>query len=610
MTRSVPARSIQVNRRANDRVTRVQGSIGATGPDRGPFDRAVAHHRAHGEMVSILHDADVRLAVVGPPGRALAHGVAGRATVAMTGSDASRLELSAVADGCFDHGDAVAMVAEGSTMRSLTGDGQSRLLQWKGDDGATLVASSMASITAGVNCHVDRSWEDFLLGFGFLPDRRTLFENVTVSDVASEMTEPAGRRANVTVSHGPAIAPTETVEDDLLTVLESAVLRRAEGRDRHAVLLGGFDSALVCALLRRAGHEVSTFTYAFPDTPSMNQRNVDVLVERLGLDHHWVEIRPEDLDEGLRTLDRRLNHPSAQPHYQLHTVRACEVVRSAGFDLAFTGDGCDAAFLGYPTVNQRARLSSLLERIPSSAIRAGVAVAGAPRIEDRAGQVSRVTRSMLHAAALGWPASGHLPTRYLDERSLGRLRLGPAPTPAEPVADVRHRLAAAAGDLDPIRLAFHGQALSGASRVKIEGAVGFTGVSIYSPYNDARLKQMAAGIPTDQLRPGRSTAKSLGKSVLIDAVRRRGLLPDAVIDQPKQSPATSPIDAWLSGPLRPTVLEMLDGLPFEWDRRYVDTLLAPKALEELYRRKVTLSRHALQAVGLLVSYAAFTRRAG
>jgi hypothetical protein len=78
---------------------------------------------------------------------------------------------------------------------------------------------------------------------------------------------------------------------------------------------------------------------------------------------------------------------------------------------------------------------------------------------------------------------------------------------------------------------------------------------------------------------------------------------------PKQSPSTSPIDGWYAGPLRGVVDDLLAGLPFEYDRAYVDEILAPKRAEQVFRERVSLGRQAHQVIGLLCSYAAFARRA-
>jgi hypothetical protein len=90
-------------------------------------------------------------------------------------------------------------------------------------------------------------------------------------------------------------------------------------------------------------------------------------------------------------------------------------------------------------------------------------------------------------------------------------------------------------------------------------------------------------------------------------VLKSGLLPSEVVLQPKQSPTTSPIDYWYMGELKSAMLEIFEDLPFEWDRDYVLNLFEPKLAEELYRKRVSLSHHALQVVGLLASYAAFAR---
>jgi hypothetical protein len=177
------------------------------------------------------------------------------------------------------------------------------------------------------------------------------------------------------------------------------------------------------------------------------------------------------------------------------------------------------------------------------------------------------------------------------------------------VNQVRLRLAQGLEGVDPVRLAFHGNALTGQSRTKVEGAVAVSGVAQLSPFLHPRLRGWASRLPVELLRPAGSGAGEAGKAILLDTVRERGLLPEVVIDMPKQSPSDSPIDRWYAGPLRPIVHQMLDGLPFEYDRRYVDEILAPKRAEELYRERVSLGHHAFQAIGLLCSYAAFTGRA-
>jgi hypothetical protein len=54
----------------------------------------------------------------------------------------------------------------------------------------------------------------------------------------------------------------------------------------------------------------------------------------------------------------------------------------------------------------------------------------------------------------------------------------------------------------------------------------------------------------------------------------------------------------------------LEDLPFEWNRKYIETVLRSKMAENWYREKVANNSQTLQAIGLLASYASFNRVTG
>jgi hypothetical protein len=261
-------------------------------------------------------------------------------------------------------------------------------------------------------------------------------------------------------------------------------------------------------------------------------------------------------------------------------------------------------------VNQRARAVARLGSLPTPVLRATSQLLGRPFVERHLGHVARLSRSLLGNLALPEPARGHLPTRYLDDIALARLRRGSSPEQAETVDATRLRLAEAVRGLDATRRAFHGNGLTGQSKAKVEGAVASTGVAQFSPFLHPAVKGLATDLPLEALRPAGSRAGSAGKAVLVAMAREYDLLPEAVIAMPKQSPVDAPIDQWYAGPLRPLVNELLTGLPFAVNRDYIDEVLAPKWAEEVFRRRVSLGHHATQVIGLLCSYATFTRRAG
>jgi len=523
------------------------------------------------------------------------------------------LAVGTLLDGRDD--DLVAIGTAGDELVVASGRGNHRLFATTFPEGGTMVSSNLGVLARARDgdLAVDRGAEDFLLGFGFLPDDRTPYRGVVQL--------PPGQRAPLTDHAGAApvteppsataadVRSFDDTVDELHERFVQVVEAQAGRRTRHAVLLGGLDSALVAAALRRMGHEVAAYTFSFGD-PRYEQANVDHLARELGLDHTWVRLEPDHIFDGIERFRDVFPQPGAQPHYQVHTLLASERIRADGFHHVFSGDGCDAVFLGYPTVNTRARIVAGLDRLPRPVISGALRALESGVADRRLGHVARMGRSTLRSLQLPWPARGHLPTQYLDEHALARLRRGDQPVQDEPVAETRLRLARAVEQLDRTRLAFNGAALTGQSRAKVDGAVATTGVAQRSPYLDPGLRAFVAGLPTSFLRPEGSTAGSSGKAALVEMARRYRLLPDRIIDMPKQSPSDSPIDHWYMGALRGRVAALLGHLPFEVDRAYVDELLAPKRAEQLFRDRISLSHHALQPIGLLCSYASFTELAG
>jgi asparagine synthase (glutamine-hydrolysing) len=508
--------------------------------------------------------------------------------------------------------DFVVVLADLESGRLVAGttSGPYRLFR-RGDARRVIVSTSCAAVArSSPSPTVDRSYEDFFLAYGFHPDGRSPFAGVRSLPAGSVAVWPGSERHPVPAPRAVADRPDESVArggsesiDRLLGLLLEAVDAQAGASSQQAVLLGGFDSALVAALLTRTGRRVHTFTFGFCD-PTYEQRNVDVVGEFLGCEHTWVPITPDVIGEGLREFAHLYNQPVTQPHYLLHTLEASRTIRRFGFDRVFSGDGCDAAFFGYPTVNRRARGVALGARVPTPVVRGALAATDQRVLERRLGHVWRMGRGMLEDLVADPSVRGHLPFAIFGESSRRRLRRGPPPPQAETIAQIRRRLSAGLDPTDPARLALHGNGLPGQSTTKVEGAVAATGVVQASPFLDGRVRAFAQSFPTEAFRSERAPAGALGKELLVTMALEHELLPRGVVLQPKQSPVTSPVDAWYAGPLRGTVFHLLDGLPFDWDRAYVEDLLRPKLAERLYRRRV--DAHALRALGLLLAYAAFT----
>jgi asparagine synthase (glutamine-hydrolysing) len=592
----------------------VLGAVGVT-PERVDRLRVAAEQVASGGLRTLLDRDGSWLVRSDEASTVIGDAVRGTRALGLVGSAAyrhrDRTAEALSAPHAFAGVQELGVLAIDSThgwMVATAGPGNQSLFVAEAPEGGTVVGSNLGVVAAavGVAGELDRSAEDFLLGFGFLPDDRTVHPGVRVLRSTTLVVGPApsADTPQPLPTPVPEVSSFDQAVDVLFDLHMGAVEEQAAGSTSHAVLLGGFDSALVTASLRRLGHDVSTYTFGFGDR-TYEQRNVDVVTRTLGSEEHWVRITPETIGEGLTRFGDVFSQPGPQPHYQIHTLEASRRIRSDGFDHVFTGDGCDAVFLGYPMVNTRARLVATLGRAPRPLAQAALRSLSTPVADRHLGHVARMARSTLGNVVLGGAAAGHLPTRYLDDVALRRLRTGAPPAQDESVEQIRRRLAAAVSDLDRTRLAFHGNSLTGQSRVKVMGAVGGTGVAQSTPFTHPSVASFVASLPLEYLRPSGSSAGSSGKALLIEMARRHRLLPDEVIDMPKQSPVDSPIDRWYAGELRGDVLGLLDQLPFEWDRQYVEEILRPRPIEDLYRTKVSIGHHAFQAVGLLASYASF-----
>ena len=588
----------------------------------------------------IGHDlSDVsRRRVVAALGEGATELTVGDAWVAHVGGDRETLDVETLVDGVrltygcdaaspapsSDHeslldgvDDGVAALVTPSGTTVSCGRGHHQLFHTTLAGGGTAVGSGLHAVAAARDdLRIDRGHEDFALGFGFHPEGSTPYESVAAL--------PAGHRHRMTGSGITPAGATEPARSDpgelpgsfdaaverLHELFMAAIERQTGGRRRHAVLLGGLDSALVATCLRRLGHEVDTYTFHFGQ-PRFEQRNATFLAEVIGAEHHLVRITPEGVMERLH--DFALHYPGlgAQPHYQIHTLLGSEQIAADGHVRVFTGDACDSIFLGYPTVSARAALGQRLAVVPTP-LASGLRRALASEVlADRLGHVARMARGTLDNLRLEMPARGHLPTRYLDEYELRRLRQGPPPPPQRASVDeLRRRLAEPVTHLDPVRLAFHGNGLNRQSQAKVDGAVRATGVAQFSPYRDPSVRDFVTALPTEFLRPPGGDPRAAGKAVLVEMVRRHRLLPDAILDMPKQSPSDSPIDGWYAGVLRSEVHELLFHLPFAVDHAAVDAILRDKRTERWYRERVSLSHHAFQAIGLLCSYASFGVVAG
>lgn len=469
----------------------------------------------------------------------------------------------------------------------------------------------------GRDLAIDRSLEDFFLIHGFYPFGRTPYVGIRAL-APGNVLEWRNGRSQVEASPAQAdpwkgdaeTAGALRTEADVVDGLYAAMMRATEDqlpsrRQRVAVLLGGFDSALVAAMIKRLGFEVETYSFHYADA-SFNQPHTDTLARYLGIRHNWVEIDRPLIERGLREFAKSFNQPTNWPNYVIQTAHSCALIREAGIRHCYSGDGCDSVFLGYPGTYRRARLFHALPRLPGWLGRALLAAAGRPSLERMLGHPYRVGLSLLRGLGRPMPARGYLSFRILDEVSLRQLRRGAPPAAESSLEALADRLSEPHAGLPPLRLAYLGKAAVSPNRNKMIGSADASGVTLLAPYLHAGLKNYALRMPEEWMRPRTGPgARAQGKYILMRMAEVKGLLPPSVITQPKVAAVDAPIDEWYAGPLRPMMLETLRDLPFDADASYLGRLLDRKASETLFKRYVMVDKVVSHAASLLATYASF-----
>lgn len=486
-------------------------------------------------------------------------------------------------------------------------------------DGQLLFSSNLRVLAEalGDDLQIDREYEDFLLIYGFYPFGRTPYRGIRTQGPGEMLVCCGGSMERVLIKARISLEKSMDAKgsigskDEAIEALYEAFLKATSemlpSRScKVAVLLGGFDSALVASMIRHLGYDVETYSFFYRDR-SYNQPHTDTVANHLGITHHWVEIEQSMFEEGLKTFSETFNQPTNWPNYVIQTAHLCQRISAEGMTFCYSGDGCDAAFLGYPGTYRRARLLGILPEITGSLHRLLLALASVPWLERRLGHPYRVFLGLLRALCRSEAARNYLSFRVMDEITLKQLRCENPASQFEPIDAVVERLSAPHAKLPAMRRAYLGKAAVSPNRTKLIGSADASGVLILSPYLHPDLKRFALSLPVEFMRPEvAGKTGSSGKYILMAMAQAKDLLPPEVIFQPKVAAVDAPIDAWYAGPMRGPMREIMRGLPFDFDENYVDRLLDEKIAETLFKHFFMTDKVISHAASLLATYAGFT----
>ena len=462
-------------------------------------------------------------------------------------------------------------------------------------------------------CSINREKESFLLGYEFVDNDNSLYQNVKKipGSVLVEFNNGVINKQTVknnikNISH-PKLNSEKSIIKHLYNTFMTTIQEQSPTTNECAVILGGFDSALIASALKRLGKDVSTYTFHFNDS-KYNQPNINLLINFMKLRHNWVHIDKSIIKNGLKNYNLYFNNIASQPHYLIHTAHIVKKIRKDGFIHSFTGDGCDGLFQGYPTVYLRTKLINLTSKIPNNILNTLHSILSHNFIEQQFGHPARISRNIVRISTRTMPVRAHIAARIFDEISLRNLYKDDVDINVENIEQTLNNLSSNLNHLSATQLAYHGKSLVGLNANKIDGSSKQNGVALLSPYMDPSFISFANSLPEIYMRPKSKIMNSnIGKYILCKMAEENSLLPREIIYQKKKSPVNSPVDDWYVHCFNNFLIDLCKHLPFNYNKKYVADLIPYRIWEKIFRSLKTIDSYTTHAICLLITYAQFCK---
>jgi asparagine synthase (glutamine-hydrolysing) len=419
------------------------------------------------------------------------------------------------------------------------------------------------------------------LSFLAVPAPRTLFDGI--AKLEGGTWARVGRDGEVRVQRWwdvwDGVTPNTRASDaELATQVrdelrESVRLRTLSDRPVGLLLSGGLDSTTNLALFAEGRAEpINTFSIGYtgesgsaPDELEHARR----AAAAFGATAFERRLEARDLIDFLPRMVRHLDEPNADP-VCVPVYFLAEMARREGVVVCQVGEGADELFWGYPRWRTMLERERIRRRMPAAAVGAGrAALAMAGR---GGGHAAEAFRRAAAGVPLFWGGAEGFPEgrkRRLLHPALRRRMAGHSSWAT--LAPIRARFEEAAwepSDLHWMSYLDLRLRLPELLLMRVDRMTMAAGVEGRVPFLDHRVVELAMGIPT--------AAKTRGgvlKTILKEAVR--GVVPDEVIDRPKQGFGV-PLTEWFRGALGDFARSELDAFCRDadiLDRREVEATL-------------------------------------
>ena len=351
--------------------------------------------------------------------------------------------------------------------------------------------------------------------------------------------------------------PDGEIAERLLSLLRTSVqLRKMSDVPVGVFLSGGIDSSTNAALFSEGeSRPVRTFSIGYRGNyPSYRNefRYARLVAERVGAEHHEIEIGIEDLLDFLPQMVRLQDEPIADP-VCVPVYYVSKLARDNGVIVCQVGEGADELFWGYQSWKTLLRLQRYddlpvprqLKRLGATALR----LAG--KDERREYEFLRRGIDDVPVFWSGAEAFTEIQKRRLLSPAL-RARLGGISS-WDALLPIRQRFEAAAWEPSPLQWMSYvdlNLRLPELLLMRVDKMSMGVGLEGRVPFLDHKLVEFAMSLPESV-----KTRGGVSKYILKKAVR--GILPDEIIDRPKQGFGV-PVHEWFFERLGDTVRRELD----------------------------------------------------
>ena len=442
---------------------------------------------------------------------------------------------------------------------------------------------------------------DFL-AFGYVPDPGTAFKGIRKLGAGQTLTF-TGARSIVRQYWNPEPRP---IDDGVLTRQDCAALLLDQLRDSvrshlvsdvpvGAFLSGGIDSSSVVALMSRIlDRPVKTFSIGFREQKYDELEYARMSASLFNTDHHQFVLTP-DLCSIVEEIAWHFDEPFAD-YSSIPTYLVSKLARDH-VKVVLSGDGSDELFAGYdryqvdgqrrvfdlvPAIGGPRVLRGISRRLPQGALGKrflfNISLRGAERYIDSVSYFNSMDRQQMLSSEMSDELAGREP---------------------EPSFLSIYNGAIGGSHLERLLYLDTKTYLAGDVLTKVDRMTMANSIEARVPFLDHKLVEAALRIPASFKLSG-----SVSKYVLKEAVR--GLVPDAIVDKPKQG-FDVPMGRWLKGELRQMLTDVLTD-PRTRQRGYFNQRVVDSLVSEHMRGRRDHSRRLWELLTLELWHRMFVDR--